>query len=519
MTPEGTPRDEEKLGKVPYDIRGAIRMIYVPALRNPSKQLRNTTGTIIWRLMQYIKWSDDKKEKIMKSIRELNSIFSDNQALKDIEDNINEDWNKFNDIDYFSKANLEFSSNEFSELLKKIEMNFRPSPDENELSIDQIGDGLRSLFYISLACSLLKIEKKIVSKKSNGFISEGYYIPFLTILCIEEPENHLAPHLLGRTMENLHDLSKNNIAQVLITSHSPSILKRIDPENIRYLRLKLHENTTIVKNIELPIEGEEAFKYVKEAVRRYPELYFSKIVILVEGDSEVLIIPKIFELPYTSIDRDYISVVPLGGKYVNYFWKLLTSLKIPHITLLDFDIYKKIIDPIEYVIKELVKYRDDIVIGEYNLKNLNVEKINQSPLETKLKFTRILERYNIFFSYPLDFDYLMLESFTDEYKRIYESKRPRGGEPDVIKHKKESNYEEKLNKYIKTIFSSDFDIENSIFDILDNKELLAWHKYLFSDNKPTVHFLFLSQIDKNEFMEKIPPVLKKIKDRVDSILR
>ena len=37
-------------------------------------------------------------------------------------------------------------------------MNFRPSPDENELSIDQIGDGLRSLFYVSLVCSLLRIE-------------------------------------------------------------------------------------------------------------------------------------------------------------------------------------------------------------------------------------------------------------------------------------------------------------------------------------------------------------------------
>ncbi len=518
LSPENTPKDEENADTIPHDIRGAIQMLYVPALRNPSKQLKNATGTIIWRLMQYIRWSDDMKEKVMKKIIDLNSVFSDNKALKDIEENINQDWENFNDIDFYSKAYLTFSTNEFAELLKKIEMNFRPSPDANELSIDQIGDGLRSLFYISLVCSLLRIEKKILSKKSKFFISEGHSIPFLTILCIEEPENHLAPHLLGRTMENLHSLSKNDVAQVLITSHSPSILKRIEPENIRYLRLNLTDNTTIIKSIELPDETEEAFKYVKEAVRRYPELYFSKVVILVEGDSEVLIIPKIFETPDTSIDKDYISVVPLGGKYVNYFWRLLSSLKIPHITLLDFDIYKKIIDPIEYVSKELVKYRDDVLIGEKNLKNIKIESLKQQPLEIKLKIIKTLEKYNIFFSYPLDFDLLMLKSFADEYKKIYESKKPKGGEPNVIKHKEESDYEERLNKFIQSIFSSNFNIKDSIFNTIEEKELLAWHKYLFSDNKPTVHFLFLSQIDSDDFIERIPNVLKNIKNKINKIL-
>ena len=518
LSPENTPKDEENAERIPHDIRGAIQMLYVPALRNPSKQLKNATGTIIWRLMQYIRWSDDMKEKVMKKIIDLNSVFSDNKALKDIEENINQDWENFSDIDFYSKAYLTFSTNEFAELLKKIEMNFRPSPDENKLSIDQIGDGLRSLFYISLVCSLLRIEKRILSKKSKFFISEGHSIPFLTILCIEEPENHLAPHLLGRTMENLHSLSKNDVAQVLITSHSPSILKRIKPENIRYLRLNLTDNTTMIKSIELPDETEEAFKYVKEAVRRYPELYFSKVVILVEGDSEVLIIPKIFETPDTSIDKDYISVVPLGGKYVNYFWKLLSSLKIPHITLLDFDIYKKIIDPIEYVSKELVRYRDDVFIGKINLKNIKKESLKQQPLEIKLKIIKILEKYNIFFSYPLDFDYLMLKSFADEYKKIYESKTPKGGEPNVIKHKEESDYEERLNKFIQSIFSSNFNTKDSIFSTIEEKELLAWHKYLFSDNKPTVHFLFLSQIDSDDFIERIPNVLKNIKNKINKIL-
>ncbi len=518
LSPENTPKDEEKTERIPHNMKGAIQMVYVPALRNPSKQLKNATGTIIWRLMQYVSWSKESKKIIMNKINELNSIFSENIALKDIEESINYDWNNFNDIDFFSKANLEFSTNEFSELLKKIGMNFQPGPDENKLSIEQIGDGLRSLFYISLVCSLLRIEKRILFKESKSFINEGHSIPFLTIVCIEEPENHLAPHLLGRIMENLLNLTDDEIAQVIITSHSPSILKRVDPENIRYLRINLTNNTTKVMVIDLPIKEEEAFKYVKEAVRSYPELYFSKVVILVEGDSEILIIPRIFEIPKSSIDRDYISVVPLGGKYVNHFWKLLNSLEIPNITLLDFDIYKKIIDPIEYICKELKQYRDDIIIGGKNLNEINIGKLNNLSVEKKLRVIKILEKYDIFFSYPLDFDYLMLLSFSDEYKKIYESKKPKGGEPNVIKHKGESDYETKLNNYVKSNFSSDFDIEKSIFQTIEEKELLAWHKYLFSDNKPAVHFLFISQIEPNILEKRVPDVIKRMRKKILKIL-
>lgn len=36
----------------------------------------------------------------------------------------------------------------------------------------------------------------------------------------------------------------------------------------------------------------EQYKYIKEAIRAYPELYFAKLVILGEGESEELILPK-----------------------------------------------------------------------------------------------------------------------------------------------------------------------------------------------------------------------------------
>lgn len=77
----------------------------------------------------------------------------------------------------------------------------------------------------------------------------------------------------------------------------------------------------------------DRFKYIKEAVRAYPELYFAKLVILGEGDSEEIILPKYWEAMNGSTDVSGISIVPLGGRHVNHFWRLLNDLEIPHIIL------------------------------------------------------------------------------------------------------------------------------------------------------------------------------------------
>jgi hypothetical protein len=48
-----------------------------------------------------------------------------------------------------------------------------------------------------------------------------------------------------------------------------------------------------VKAIPLPSdETDEAFKYVREAVRGFPELYFARLVILAEGPSEEIVLKE-----------------------------------------------------------------------------------------------------------------------------------------------------------------------------------------------------------------------------------
>ncbi len=95
-----------------------------------------------------------------------------------------------------------------------------------------------------------------------------------------------------------------------------------------------------IRELTLPEDDVEASVYVRLAVKAYPELYFARFVILGEGDSERVVIPKIAEemgFPLIS----FVPVVPLGGRFVAHFWRLLNDLEIPHATLLDLDLGRR----------------------------------------------------------------------------------------------------------------------------------------------------------------------------------
>lgn len=115
------------------------------------------------------------------------------------------------------------------------------------------------------------------------------------------------------------------------------MLKRVAPESIRYMRLDSLRQTRI-STIALPDRQDDAYKFVREAVQSYPELYFSRLVILGEGDSEEIVLPRLLRCIGINLDEASTSIVPLGGRHVNHFWRLLGGLGIPFVTLLDLDV-------------------------------------------------------------------------------------------------------------------------------------------------------------------------------------
>lgn len=545
---EDTIRDEDK-HRAPRKDLDKIRVLYVPASRTPEKELGNASGSMLSRLVNSINWTEDEINEITDKIDELNNTFlSEDGALTQINNEIQKSWELYHEDNRFSQAELIINSSEMAAALRQIALKFSPTTTEEAFTVSDLGDGLRSIFYFSLVDSILDIELEITKDREENPDNPRFKLipPILTILAIEEPENHIAPHHIGKLIKRFKRLGNNDNSQVILTSHSPAIVKRIEPEDLRYLRIENNDRVlqTIVSGIQLPQAIDESYKYIKGAIQAYPELYFAKLVVLGEGDSEELLLPKFFDLLGKEIDSSQISIVPLGGRHVNYFWKLLNSLKIPHITLLDFDNerYGGGWGRIKYAIQQLLEIgieRSDLVtiedgriLNDEDIARISSNQISDIFSQTLSSWINHLEKFNVFFSVPLDIDFLMLQHYKDYYLGTLST-----NEGPVVSYIDENNDKKKI-RLTKMDRTNDYQLtgfKNRISEAIqatlkdksgpgdsftdEEKELMIWYQYFFlGRGKPTTHMQFLSSISDNELKRNLPPVFEKMVRRAEELL-
>ncbi|OCA85259.1 ATP-dependent nuclease [Pseudobacillus wudalianchiensis] len=523
---------EEKMKAMTKHDRSHIKVIYVPAVREPSSQLRNASGTLLWRALKGIVWTEKDKQGIQKQIDLVDETFSLQPGVSLIQKTIFDQWQNYHNEERYNNASIKFSSTDLENILKKVEVEFTPTETDRAYKIDSLGDGLRSLFYLSLVDSLLEIENSALNEMSKQpEIDKRIFNiepPALTLIAIEEPENHIGPQLLGKVIKNLERIARRENSQTMLTSHNPSIVKRIDPVNLRHVRMCRKTFKTIVNKITLPSDKTAEFKYVKEAVQAYPEIYFSSLVILGEGDSEEIILPKVLESSGKDIDANGIAIVPLGGRHVNHFWRLLNQLEIPHITLLDLDRerYGGGWGRIQYVLKQLIglgipkdqllKLKDGRVMLDKDLERMHEKSLEGNGVTILNKWIKFLEKYNVFFSNPLDIDFLMLEAFKSYYlDTINENEGPFIKGLGKIKNITEvqqiesADYQARVQEDIKKTLKTEGG-DGSTYT-KSQKGLMIWYSYFFlSRGKPSTHILAISLMDSQAFSEKLPRVFREI---------
>lgn len=530
--PEGEKITEEFKSSANRKDLDRIRVIYIPAVRDPSKQLKNASGTMMHQIMNSINWSTTTQEKIKTKIQELNEQFLEEKGVSIIGTSIHTQWESYDSDTRYSNAQLRFNSTDIDSSIKKSEVVFLPTVTGKECKIEDMSDGLRSLFYISLVDSILDVESKIQQEIDTDYehISFNHKPPILTIIALEEPENHIAPHLIGQLTTNLKKIASKSNAQTVFTSHSTAIIKRFDPEKLRYFRLDKNDCTTRVRSITLPDKEKLAdqYKFIKEAIKAYPELYFAKLVVLGEGDSEEIILPKVWNAKNGDVDTSGISVVPLGGRHVNHFWRLLNDLNIPYITLLDLDKEREGggWGRIKYVLEQLIQngyellQTDTGVLSDTAFSEMHNWDVNNSELLQS--WINYLEKYNVFFSTPLDIDFLMLECYGDIYKSLLGEKE--GPRLMIMENG------QKYQKYIKDIENTEKTYSEYCVRVADDvrhalkecggdgktyseeqKRLMVWYTYFFLNRgKPSTHIEAFSQISNEMLVSTMPPVFRRL---------
>lgn len=413
------------------------------------------------------------------------------------------EWAGLHSGDFFKNPSIAFGSGDLESVLRQLTVSFTPSPAGVPLPFDRLSDGQKSLLYISLVLAWQSLAGEVLSGTETSFDVHRLRPPVHMVVALEEPENSLAPQYLGRIMRQLRAAAEHGDSQALIATHSPSVLRRVDPEQICFLRLDA-ERQSRVRRIVLPASGSDAAKYVREAVHAYPELYFSRLVVLGEGDSEQVVLPRVLAAAGIAEDDASVSVVPLGGRHVNHFWRLLNELEIPHVTLLDLDSgrhqggWGRVDNAIKQLnkldagtfsadqIAALPKWDDDVDFPVFEDHNYG----GKGPIYS-------LEQKGVYFSHPVDLDLMMLEAFPDAYDAM-PSSQPEERTVVAVLGKAHAN-EQRLGEDLLVLFDD-------------------YHQKFDLKSKPATHLKAMAALSNEDLKSGWPEILTRLVGDVRSRL-
>lgn len=168
---------------------------------------------------------------------------------------------------------------------KKVILETILSVYENSIALENRGSGMESLIKTQIALD---------KRKSQ-----------LDVILIEEPENHLCFSNMEKMLNKIS--SRQSDSQIIITTHSNMIASRLNLNNI----LWVSENKIISLR---DVNKEVADFFVKADNNGFLQLLLSQKVILVEGATEFLLLPKIyFQITNRKIEDDGVSIISCNG--------------------------------------------------------------------------------------------------------------------------------------------------------------------------------------------------------------
>jgi putative ATP-dependent endonuclease of the OLD family len=289
--------DESKYGvKIPnqLSISKEISFTFIQALRDVLADFHNNRTNPLLSLLktQSEKINEEDFQPISDKVADLNTSIEELKDVKQIRNDIKSTIKEAVGQTY-SPSSLSIKSdlpNEADKLLQSLKL-FIGEPQENyEGGIQELSLGGANLIYLTL--KLLEYKYR----KDNDV--------FANFILIEEPEAHIHTHIQKTLFNNL-DFEET---QIIYSTHSTHIseVSKISRMNI----LAKKQNYAEVYQPSTDLKEPEITKLERylDAVRS--NLLFAKGVMLVEGDAEEILIPKMIKEVFgISLDELGISLI------------------------------------------------------------------------------------------------------------------------------------------------------------------------------------------------------------------
>jgi len=331
----------------PNVLKGALpEFVYIPAVRDISDEAKvaktNPFGQLINSVIEKI--SAQQKEMVSEQIKELGKMLNRNEEGKRIEEikRIEDRLNKLMEDLMKCDIEIEMPMPELREVFGSAKIY---AHDGIRTTIEAKGHGLQRSMIFTILRAYAEFSHVIKAGEKANERS--------TIFAIEEPELYLHPQAQRTLMNVFRQISKNG-DQIIYATQSNlfvdieyfdeiCIMKRVKDGEVyksypTQLTIKdLLDDLKIRKNIDGTDEAiRELYSHAFNPMIN--EGFFADKVIIVEGPSELYILPIYAKLLECDFDKENISVVYSGGKGpMDRLLRVFNGFKLPTYILFDGD--------------------------------------------------------------------------------------------------------------------------------------------------------------------------------------
>lgn len=293
-------------------------------------------------------------------------------------DEINKTLTSITDNDIMVKLRADLT---FEKIIKNL-VKYEYIENDNFVPENQFGLG-----YTNLMVIISKLVEYMEKYPESSFNSK------INLIGIEEPETYMHPQLQELFISHINDAieillqqhEKKINSQIILSTHSNHIVNsKIHSggtfDSINYISTN-GANTRAVPLNDAKISPKKNtekndFEFIKKhIIFKASDLFFADAAILVEGSGENILLPYFISTNDT-LNKKFITVLPINGAHALVYNHLIKLLKIPVAIITDIDIERKDEEKDDYKQIESLKGRSttNVTIRYYNDHSYNLNE-------------------------------------------------------------------------------------------------------------------------------------------------
>lgn len=332
---------KESSDEILYSKFRCLNFIKYDSLRTPKEEFSLYRRRGVGKFLNYL------SEKFIKANKEL---FESEMINEEISSKLTKYFNdRIGKLKMFKEFKLNITVEEdTADLLCRI----LSIIDDNGYDLTKTGYGVQFSLLIDLTILQKLISLKKYKNRRECLFEDNNNVSISLILGLDEPEIHLHPYMQRNIIKYINEITKNKnndfsllikeifdvdeiLGQSIVVTQSPNILLD-DYRN--FIRFYETESKLYIVNGSKVNLGSDIEKHLLKQLPYIKEAFFSKGIILVEGDTELGAVPLWAEKLSMDLDELGISIIKADSKNsVPKIMELLNKFGINNIGIIDRD--------------------------------------------------------------------------------------------------------------------------------------------------------------------------------------